>query len=127
MAASKWQNFTLEELQCRCDCGLGAGNMKPDVMHALELMRLGLGFELPITSAVRCADYNSKVSYTGRHGVHTLGVAVDIDTRQMTAQQKLMLMRMAELFGVTGIGVGKQFIHLDWWQDSAKRPALWGY
>lgn len=128
MTASRYNNYTLEELRCHCDydCGKCVDNMVVWVMVILVAMRLQLGFALPVTSSIRCDRHNKDVSKSGLKGVHTTGMAVDIATTNMTSKQIHQLIKLAFEMGVTGVGIGDGFIHLDW-AVNKHRPALWGY
>ena len=129
MTASKYDFFTLEELQCHCnyDCGKNVQDMDAGVMVILSSMRKKLGFALPLTSSIRCGDQNKHARTTGFIGAHTVGRGVDIDTTAMTGTQRYRLVKLALASGATGIGVSKDMIHLDWVLAVIPRPSLWGY
>jgi len=99
--------------------------MNKSFMRRIVFLREHLGFPLPITSAMRCPDYNLEISTTGKSGIHTAGKAVDIS---ILGVEKYELVRWAFLLGFTGIGVGKNFIHLDdGISGEMPRPRIWSY
>lgn len=122
------KNFTREELQCKCGCGL----LPPmDEVERLQRVRTKAGFAFPVNSAARCPEYNDKVSSTGRDGPHTKG-AFDIG---LSGGRALRLIELALAEGFTGIGVKQagpyagRFIHLDALPNDVgqPRPHIWSY
>ena len=133
MTESRWQYFTVEELQCRgTNCCGGQMHMDDEFMRHVVALRRELGFPFIVTSAYRCPAHNAVVSSTGASGVHTLGVAIDIKVSGLNA------MRLAEAalssHAFTGIGInqkgpmGQRFIHLDSaTPEQAPRPTIFSY
>lgn len=137
-----YDHFTAVELRCRCGCGLGQHNMSPKFMADVETLRVACGFPFPVNSAVRCSDYNRRVSTTGTDGPHVPkptgngmeGLALDI---RITGERAFYLVEMifALDLNITGIGEhlkgpwGGRFVHIDalpkGWQY--KRPMKWTY
>jgi uncharacterized protein YcbK (DUF882 family) len=121
------ENFTREELACKCGCG--RMNIPMEEIERLQRVRTAVGFPMPITSAYRCADHNEKVSSTGRDGPHTKA-AFDVVVR---GDQALRLIECARAHGFNGIGVqqkgASRFIHLDALPDAPgqPRPTIWSY
>jgi uncharacterized protein YcbK (DUF882 family) len=125
--------FTDEELACRCGCGLGAADMDTVMMARLERLREDSSIVMALSSAIRCPEYNAKVSKkTGLTGPHTTGRAVD--TLVFGADAKL-LQELAGEYAFTGIGVKQhgshadRFLHLDDLPEAPgqPRPWLWSY
>lgn len=122
-------HFTQKELACRCGCGLLPAQ---EFMDKIEMLRMRLRFPLPVNSAARCAEHNSKVSATGLSGPHTTGQAIDL---QVSGQHALELVRMAMEMGFTGIGLKQhgpregRFVHLDTLpnKEGQPRPHIWSY
>lgn len=120
-------HFTDAELSCKCGCGMLP---KQDFMDKVELLRLSVGFPLPVTSAARCPDHNSKVSGTGRTGPHVTGRAIDFG---VDGGRAWSLLSVAMAMGFTGIGVqqkgGGRFIHIDDLPNGpgCPRPTVWSY
>ena len=123
-----------DELSCRCgECGLTEHDMNPRFMRRIVDMRRLLGIPFVVTSAIRCSEFNSKVSArTGLHGPHTTGHAIDV---QVSGSDAMKIVGAARQHGMTGIGVKQhgphkdRFIHLD---DLAldmgrPRPWVWSY
>lgn len=115
------ENFTREELACKCGCD--RMEIPLDFVKWLQVVRTDCGFPFPITSGYRCPDHNARVSGTGRDGPHTIA-AVDI---ALTGEQAIKLLASALKYGFTGIGVQQKgagrFIHL----DRRAVPAIWSY
>lgn len=108
------KNFTDKELSCRCGCG---AIIEDEVfLHNLQRLRDQFGFKMPVTSGKRCADYNEKVSKTGRTGPHVVHSAVDI---RIFGERSVKLIGLAYIHGFDGIGSNQKgpysgrFIHLD--------------
>lgn len=114
------ENFPEDELTCKCGCGFS--DMSPKLLVLLQALRYVLGFPLTITSACRCESHNRAVGgYPSSR--HKLGQAIDISTKNMTAGAKQRLLEFALFLGFKGIGIGKDFIHL----DVRDNPAIWTY
>lgn len=115
--------FKQSEFDQKGLAGSGANMDRELVVHLNELRRR-CGFAFIITSGYRSPEYNKQVSSTGEDGPHTTGKAVDI---KATSRQKYVILREALAMGVfTGIGIGKDFIHLDTLITSP-RPNVWTY
>lgn len=125
MTASKWPNFTIEELQCRCCHRLEMDEM---FMDKLVSLRERVRFGMPVSSGFRCPNHNSEVSTTGLTGPHVLGVAVDVQIARYLAT---ILIHEALNMGFLGIGIrqhgpeDKRIVHL----DTAPRTSqiIWTY
>ena len=107
--------------------------MEPDFLKKLDDLRGRFDFPFIVTSGYRCADYNERISSTGRTGPHTTGRAVDL---ALFGRKAYGLMRHWTLGGWgTGIGLhqrgphDKRFIHLDDIpaDDNRFRPTVWTY
>lgn len=127
MAMTK--HFSNKELQCKCGCG----QMLMDwaFMDRIEMLRVACKHPLPVSSAYRCPDYNSKTSKTGTTGPHTTGKSIDLIVCGEKAYNILLL---AFHFGFSGIGVsqrgphGHRYIHLDDLTfPDYPRPRVWSY
>lgn len=103
--------FKISEFACKCarpECD--AEHMKVETLELLNELRKLYGKPLYITSARRCEYQNSKVG--GKPGsYHLIGAAVDIAVTDAIMMGKLV--DMAIRIGFTGIGIAKNFIHLD--------------
>jgi len=127
---SKWQYFSIEELNCNCGCGQYM--MDEKFMTQIVALRRELGWPFTVSSAYRCPAYNQQVSTTGPSGPHTTGHAIDI---VCSHDKALDLVFAAAIHGITGIGVSqkgdvsKRFIHLDDLMPlrHSPRPHIWSY
>lgn len=123
-----YRYFTDDELRCKCGCG--QQKMQPDFVRKMDELRAKVGFPLPVSSAYRCPQHNSRVSSTGPNGPHTSGRAVDFAVDRKRAY---IVLREAMLMGFTGIGIKQKgsgrFIHLDDLTEPvhAPRPTVWSY
>jgi len=102
--AAAWPNFVEEEVACRCGCG---ALPDPEIMDVLQSIRNTIGRPLQVSSGARCQKHDKAV---GGRGNHTTGFAVDI---LADSRLKYLIVREALGEGVTRIGVGKDFVHLD--------------
>jgi len=127
------KNFAVAEMECKCGCG--SADMDEDFMKILQNIREDMKRPLKISSGVRCANHNSKVSSTGSDGPHvprTNGTAAsDI---LIAGADALRLIDIARKHGISGVGISqrgnhaKRFIHLDTISDNHHpRPTMWSY
>ena len=127
------KNFAISEMECKCGCG--TADMVEDFMKILQNIREDMNRPLKISSGVRCANHNSKVSSTGKDGPHvprTNGTAAsDI---LIAGADALRLIDIARKHGISGVGISqrgnhaKRFIHLDIISDNHHpRPTMWSY
>ena len=127
------KNFAISEMECKCGCG--TADMDEDFMKILQNIREDMNRPLKISSGVRCANHNSKVSSTGKDGPHvprTNGTAAsDI---LIAGADALRLIDIARKHGISGVGISqrgnhaKRFIHLDTISDNHHpRPTMWSY
>lgn len=136
--------FSIKELSCRCGCGLGQSEMHPDFMSKLSQLRFEANIPLQITSAVRCANHNIKVSSSGMTGPHTLVDLKDGHGKRCHAVDIKIhgkeLAHIIDLIGrykiqFTGLGLKQKgdysgrFLHIDDLPYSAnrQRPWIWTY
>lgn len=113
------QNFTQEEMRCRCGKCPG-GTMNQEFMKKLQVVRDGYGSPMQVVSGFRCEAHN-KVEGGSKSSMHLLGRAADI--RCVAGSDKFRLMMIAVASGLNGIGVGKDFLHL----DDREEQVLWTY
>jgi len=127
---SPWQYFTVEELTCRCGCGVM--QMSEVSMQKFVAIRRMTGIAMPITSAYRCPKHNNNVSGTGFTGPHTTGQAIDVSVSGGAAT---VIISMALVYGISGLGVkqngpyDKRFLHLDDLPQAPGQPRahIWSY
>lgn len=117
LASEASANFTLKELSCS-HCGAGP---QPQLIIELQRLRDAFGSPMLITSATRCKEHNAAVG-GAPNSMHLQGLAVDVGVPK---HQRWDLVRHAMAAGVwRGIGVNKEFIHLDL---RTSDPAVWVY
>lgn len=124
-----WNNFSKEEMACKC---CGKCDMDHEFMDKLQALREEIGVKLKVTSGYRCPEHNKKVSSSGKFGPHTTGKAVDLQVSGLVAFRILF---HAPRMGFTGLGLqqkglhNSRFIHLDTLQGSKNRPrpTVWTY
>jgi len=105
-------HFTDKEMDCGCGC---EKTVAPELLVRLEALRALLDKPLPVTSGARCETHNREVG--GRpHSWHLKGLAVDIACRDSSL--RIDILRNAGKLGFNGIGIAKNFIHLDLRTDS---------
>lgn len=114
------KNFSLEEMQCPCGHCNG-GTMDAGFMEKLQAMRDACGFPFKIDSAFRCHEHNKEVGGTPE-SAHLRGHAVDIGCSDFKLRSKIL--ESAHEFGMTGFGLGNDFIHVD---DLHPQPVVWTY
>jgi zinc D-Ala-D-Ala carboxypeptidase len=118
-----FRHFTLDEFDSPDAPGSGAQHMSKSFIHQLDDVRDDVGFPLFVTSGYRTVDYNTKVG--GIPGsAHTRGLAVDITAPTEGMKRSIATAAISE--GITRIGWGRTFIHLD--VDQTKPQKItWGY
>ena len=116
MANSK--NFSSDELKCSC---CGESGVQQWALDKLQAVRDIVGRPLTITSAYRCSNHPVE-SRKSKAGTHNQGIAFDICVSNGAERHELVTAGL--LVGANGIGVDKNFIHLDW-RDSI--PVIWSY
>jgi uncharacterized protein YcbK (DUF882 family) len=112
------KNFFEDEFACKCGCGIG--QMSRDFIAKLQLFRDAWGQPMKVTSGLRCITHN--IAIKGKpNSRHLIGQAADI---AVAPQDAWKFVALAMQLDFKGIGVGREFIHLD---DRSVAPALWSY
>lgn len=110
--------FELHEFDCS---ETGENNMNPSFLVALDRLRGRCGFAFVITSGYR-SEQHSVEKRKDKPGTHTQGIAADIAVSNGTQRRKLVAEALQMNF--TGIGVAKEFVHV----DMRSAPAvMWTY
>lgn len=112
------KNFKQHELACKCGCGVN--RIKKEALDKLQAIRDELG-PLTLTSAYRCANHPVEAR-KARPGQHNHGHAFDISAPD--GSMKFKIIEVALKHGATGIGIHKNFIHVDWREST---PVAWLY
>jgi len=101
-------HFSEEEFVCHCGCG--KVHVDPRLVYLLEKAREVLGRPIIITSGYRCAAHNKAVG--GKPvSAHLTGEAADIQC--VFSAERHDLVRTFLTLGVSRIGIGRGFIHID--------------
>ena len=117
-------HFYADEFVCRCGCG--KLSMNPSFMLSLQQLREQYAKPMRITSGFRCKKKQEQLIADGRGAVdseHVWGNAADI--AMDNAHDRYRLIALAFKLGFTGIGVAKDFVHLD--RRMQKLPVVWTY
>ena len=97
--------------------------MDETFVRMLEMMRISLGEPMVINSGYRCEKHNKKVG-GAPNSAHLRGLAVDI--KIPNNEYRYRLLKIAILFDIPRIGIGKDFVHLDI-DRSLPHPRIWVY
>lgn len=114
--------FTASEFR-RCTPSCDIGQMSPAFLVQLDRVREAAGIPLVLNCAYRSVAYERKKGRSG-NSAHTRGLAVDI--RCNTSANRYKIIRAALECGITRIGVGKTFVHLDS-DTSLTQGVIWDY
>lgn len=120
MANSK--NFKSSELACSC---CNSEQVQQWALDKLQTVRDAVNRPLSITSAYRCSKHPveaKKIESGKKPGTHNQGLAFDVYVSNGLERAEIVIAGLSS--GATGIGVDKNFIHLDW-RDSD--PVMWVY
>jgi len=110
--------FTVSEFDCS---ETGENEMNVDFMESLDELRKRCGFAFVVTSGYRSPRHSIEAAKP-RPGNHTLGIAADIYVADNT--NRYTLVSEAIRHGFSGIGIGKDFIHLDFRNEDG---VMWVY
>jgi len=103
----------------------GSGDwMAIDLIQKLDIIRHKCGFPMIISSGFRTLSFNASLEKSVEKSAHTVGMAVDISAR--SSSQKFSILFHAFNFGITRIGIGDTFIHLDI-DKSKPQEVIWTY
>lgn len=94
----------------RCTPSCSISDMDEGFMALLDNIREAAGIPLVLTSAYRSKEWEEAHKRTV-NSAHTRGKAVDI--RCNTSANRLKIVRAAIGWGITRIGIGKNFVHID--------------
>ncbi len=101
------KNFKLKEFQCKD--GSQLVKIDSELLHKLQKLRDSICKPIIINSGYRTESYNKKVG-GAKNSYHTQGQAVDIRINGLKPEE---VAKIAERIGFTGIGIYKNFTHLD--------------
>jgi hypothetical protein len=120
---SPFTYFSWSEFDSPDAKGSGQEMMDEAFIHKLDGIRAEAGFPFIITSGYRTPEHNAKVGGVANSS-HIKGFAADIAA--VTTSQKTAIAEAAIRHGVTRIGWGNSFIHLDI-DPSKTQNVVWGY
>lgn len=101
------KNFDISEFDCT---HTGRNEMEKGFLERLDILRDRCGFPFVITSGFRDVTH-PKEAHKPVGGYHTQGVAADI--KVTGGVQRRMVVEQALQMGFSGIGVAKDFVHVD--------------
>jgi uncharacterized protein YcbK (DUF882 family) len=117
------KNFNAYEFRCKCGlCEASDNKMDMDFVKTLQEARDVAGRLLKITSGFRCSQHPESLKRPTSS--HTLGLAVDIATPDSSSRHNIV--RALIRVGLSRIGIGKNFVHVD---ADLDKPAnvMWDY
>lgn len=120
---SPFKYFNWSEFDSKDAPGSGQEHMNPQFVRILDDVRACAGIPFFITSGYRTPAHNAKVGGVPNSS-HVKGLAVDIAA--ITDSQKQTIAECAIRNGITRIGWGPTFIHLDMDVDKTQH-ITWGY
>lgn len=110
--------FKLSEFNCK---ETGENRMDSEFLNKLDNLRELCGFPFTITSGYRSPDHSIERAKK-TPGTHSKGIASDVLVTD--ANQKYLIIKYAMELGFTGIGIAKNFIHVDTRETT---PVIWRY
>ena len=115
---SQFKNFKLEDFDCQ---ETGENEMYTEFIERLDGLRSVCGFPFIVTSGYRSPNHSIEAKKE-KPGQHAQGIAADI--KVVGGAQRRLLVEKALQMGFTGVGVDKNFIHVD---VRTTTPVLWVY
>ena len=97
--------------------------MNPAFLDTLDRIREAAGIPMVLTCAFRSKQWDISKGRTG-NSAHTRGLAVDV--RCSSNANRYKIIRAAIACGITRIGIGKNFIHIDA-DPSLTHERIWHY
>jgi uncharacterized protein YcbK (DUF882 family) len=101
--------FTESEFK-KCIPSCSMSDMDTDFMELLDAIREDCGIPLVINCAYRSKEWDKKKGRSG-NSAHTTGKAVDVRCNNSATAFKII--NSALKLGISRIGLGKGFIHID--------------
>jgi len=114
------EHFVPGEFSCRC-CGVE--KVDRVFLHKLDEAREMAGVRFKITSGYRCPSHNAAVGSKPTSS-HIKGLAADIST--IGSRHRFLVLAALIAAGFTRIGVGRDFVHVDYDEDKDQQVA-WLY
>ena len=110
--------FKVSDFDCQ---ETGENEMDLEFIRKLDELRSACGWPFIVTSGYRSVQHSLEVKKE-RPGTHTQGIAADI--KVVGGAQRRLLVEKALDMGFTGVGVDKNFVHVD---IRTTTPVLWVY
>ena len=119
------KNFSRSEVACKGkDCCEHTAAVSPQIMQVAQKVRDFMGERIDISSGFRCRRHNASLPQSSPTSFHCTGQALDLRVPKGYGKKKKMLAFIRSLPEVTGIGIGRAYIHVD---DGHKVRAEWVY
>ena len=99
----------------------GENEMDPEFIRKVDELRSAVGRPLYVTSGYRSPTHSIEAKKS-QPGTHAHGIACDIKVSGGAERRELV--KQAFYLGFTGIGVAKEFVHVD---TRTTTPVLWAY
>lgn len=120
---SPFKYFTWSEFDQPNLPGSGEKYMSADFIHKLDRIREDVGFPMIISSGYRDPEYNAQIGGVVGSS-HIKGLAADV--LAPTDDMKYDIAKSAIRNGITRIGWGNSFLHLDVDKEKSQQ-VVWGY
>ena len=121
MAKSKY--FSEGEF-ARCTPPCKRDDMAQAFLNVMDAIREKAGIPLVINCAFRTREYDMAKGRSGR-SAHCAGLAVDF--RCLNNQTRQKIVRAAVECGITRMGIGRTFVHVDMGERCGLPSAVWVY
>ena len=108
----------------RCTPPCSIDDVQQVFLDKLDELRFQSGIPLVLNCAYRSVEYDKKKGRSGR-SAHCSGLAVDI--RCTTGLNRLKILRGCQRAGITRIGIGRTFIHVDLGERVGLPSSVWVY
>ena len=115
------KDFTRDEFACGDGCG--EDGIQDWFIEVLQDIRDIYGAPMIVTSGFRCEDHN-KAEGGKPTSEHLDGIAADI--KVSNSRERFLLIKAAIEAGITRIGVGSGFVHLDV-DEGKSQDVMWTY
>lgn len=107
----------------RCSPSCSIEDMDADFLALLDKVREDAGIPLVLTCAYRSKSYDKAKGRSG-NSAHTKGKGADI--KALSNQTRMKIVQAALKNGITRIGIGKTFVHIDN-DKSLPQGCMWDY
>lgn len=115
--------YFAEQEFVRCTPSCKMSDMDEQFLRKLDKIRERAGIPLLLTCAYRTRQHDLNMGRSG-NSAHTKGLAVDIRCNASITRAKII--EAAMFWGITRIGIGKTFVHIDA-DQSLPQHVIWHY